>query len=66
MKPGYLTTEFVLSLLVVLVAAATALIQVARGQLDAMGALSLMSAALASVGYAQGRSQVKASGSDEP
>jgi len=64
MKPGYLTTEFVLTLIVVLVAATAALIQVHRGQLDAMGALSLMSAALAAVGYAHGRSQVKASGDE--
>jgi hypothetical protein len=64
LKPGFLTTEFALTLIVVLVAAAAALIQVWRGQLDAVGALSLRSAALAVVGYAHGRSQVKAS-SDE-
>ncbi len=65
MRPGFLTSEFALTLIVVLVAATAALIQVWRGQLDAMGALSLMSAALAVVGYAHGRSQVKAS-NDEP
>jgi hypothetical protein len=64
-RPGFLTSEFALTLIVVLVAATAALIQVWRGQLDAMGALSLMSAALAVVGYAHGRSQVKAS-NDEP
>ena len=66
MKPGFFTSEFALTLVVVLVAAAAALIQVYRGQLDAMGALSLMSAALAAAGYAHGRSQVKASAGDEP
>jgi len=64
-RPGFLTSEFVLTLIVVLVAAAAALIQVWRGQLDAMGAVSLMSAALAAVGYAHGRSKVKASNGDE-
>jgi hypothetical protein len=58
--PGFLTSEFVLTLIVVLVAAAAALIQVWRGQLDGMGAISLMSAALATASYAIGRSRVKA------
>ncbi|HZV02653.1 MAG TPA: hypothetical protein VFF73_38455 [Planctomycetota bacterium] len=57
---GYLTSEFILTLIVVLVAAAAALIQVWRGQLDGMGAISLMSAALAAASYALGRSRVKA------
>ena len=64
-RPGFLTSEFVLTLIVVLTAAAAALIQVWRGQLDAMGALSLMSAALAVVGYAHGRSQVKVVNGDD-
>jgi hypothetical protein len=59
MKPGFLTSEFALALIVVLVAAVAALIQVWRGQLDGMGALGLMSAALAATGYAYGRSRVK-------
>lgn len=57
--PGFLTSEFVLTLIVVLVAAAAALIQVWRGQLDGMGAISLMSAAIATASYAFGRSRVK-------
>ncbi len=59
MKPGFLTTEFALTLIVVLVAAAAALVQVWRGQLDATGALTLMSAALAVVGYSHGRAAAK-------
>ena len=62
MKPGFLTSEFALALIVVLVAAVAALIEVWRGQLDGMGALSLMSAALAATGYAYGRSKVKNGG----
>ncbi len=62
MRAGFLTSEFVLTLIVVLVAAAAALIQVWRGQLDGMGALGLMSAALATTGYALGRSRVKNNG----
>ena len=59
MKPGFLTSEFVLTFMVVLVAAIASLIQVWRGQLDGVGALSLMSAALAATGYAYGRSKLK-------
>ncbi len=59
MRTGFLTSEFVLTLIVVLVAGAAALIQVCRGQLDGMGALSLMSAAIVTASYALGRSRVK-------
>jgi hypothetical protein len=59
MKPGYATSEFALTLVIVLVAGAAVLMQVYRGQLDAAGAVTVLAAAAASMGYAHSRSRLK-------
>ena len=64
-KPGYQTTEFWLSLAVVAVAAIAALVQVYRGQLDAAGAVALVSSAAVATGYSHSRATVKSQSSDK-
>lgn len=58
-KAGFRTTEFWVTLLVVAGSIAIALIEIVRDKLDALGAIALIGAALAAVGYTHSRGSAK-------